>query len=102
MRKKIGELINKISVPSTITLEKSHLFKPSMIELPIVVRVSPLDSVDTYGRNINNEVDEINIIFIPDLENIAFSHYMAQPKSRLSRKLVRNFIEEDFGNFDYN
>ena len=95
-------LINKISVPSTITLEKPHLFEPSMIELPIVIRVSPLDLPDTFDRNINNEVDEINIIFISNLDEFAFSHYMAQPKSRLCRKQIRDFIEEDFGDFDYN
>ena len=36
---KSGVLINKISVPSTIRLEKPCLFEPSTIELPIVVRV---------------------------------------------------------------
>ena len=100
MWKKNEVFINKISDPSTITLEKRHLFQPSMIELPIVIRVSPLDFLDTLDRKINNEVDEINIIFISDL--MTFSHYMAQPKSMLCRKLKRNFIEEDFGDFDYN
>ena len=38
--KKKDLLINKISIPSTITIEKPHLFKPCMIELPIVIRVS--------------------------------------------------------------
>ena len=90
-------LINEISILSTITLEKPHLFKPCMIELPIVIRVSPLEFLDTVDRNINNEVDEINIIFISDLKDMTFSHYMTQPKSMLCRKLVRNFIEEDFG-----
>ena len=33
MWKKNNVLINKISVPSTITFQKPHLFKPSMIEL---------------------------------------------------------------------
>ena len=42
MWKKNDVLIYKISVPSTIALEKPHLFQSSMIELPIVVRVSPL------------------------------------------------------------
>ena len=78
-------LINKISVPSIITLEKPHLFKPSMIELPIVIRVSCLDFLDTFDRNINNEVDELNIIFISDLDDMKFSHYMDQPKSMLCR-----------------
>ena len=49
-----------------------------------------------------NEVDEITITFISDLTDITFSHYMAQPKTMLCRELVRNFIEEDFGNLDYN
>ena len=101
MWKKNDALINKISVPSTITLEKPYLFKSSMIELPIVVRISPLDFLNTFDRNINNEVDEIIIIFISDLKDNSFFHYMAQTKSMLCRKLVRNFIEEDFVDFDY-
>ena len=102
MWKKNDVLINKISILSTITLEKPHLFKPSMIELPIVIRVSPLDFLDTFDRNIKDEVDEIVMIFVSDLKDMTFSHYMAQPKSMLRGKIVRNFFEEDFGDFDYN
>ena len=102
MCKKSDVLINKISVPSTITLEKPHLFKLSMIEVPIVIRVSPLDFLDTFDRNIKNEVDEIVIIFISDLKDVTFTRYMTQPRSMLCSKLERNFIEEDFGEFDYN
>ena len=102
MWKKNDILISKISVPSTITLEKQHLFQPCMVELPIVIRVSPLDFLDTFDRNINNEVDEIDIIIISDLKDFTFFHYMDQPKSMLCRKLERNFIEEHYGNFDYN
>ena len=76
-------VIKKFTVPRTITLEKPHLFKPSMIELAIVIRVSPLDFLDTFDRNINNEVDEKNIILLSDLKDMTFSHYMAQPKSML-------------------
>ena len=83
MWKKTDVLINKISIPSTITLQNAHLLQPNMIELPIVVRVSPLDFLDTFDGNINNEVDEINIIFISDLDDITFSHYMTQPKSMI-------------------
>ena len=101
MWKKNDVLVNQISVPSTFTLEKPNLFKSSMIELPIVVRLSPLDFIDTFDRNINNEVDEINITFTSDLEDMTFSHYKVQPKSMLCRKLVRYFVEEDFGDFDY-
>ena len=102
MWKKNDMLINKISIPSTNTLQKPHLFQPIMIEIPIEVRVTPLGFLDTFDRNIKDEVDEIDILFISDLKDMAFSLYMAQRKSMLCRKLVRNFIEEDFGNFDYN
>ena len=73
-----------------------------MIESPIVIRVSPLDSLDTIDRNIKDENDGIVVTFISDLKDMTFSHYIAQIKSMLCRKLVRNFIEEDFGDFDYN
>ena len=73
-----------------------------MIELPIVVRVLPLDFLDCADKNINNSVDEINIIFLSYLEDISFTHYIIQPKSMIQKKLIKNVIEEDFGNFDYN
>ena len=97
MWKKNDVQLNEISVLSTITPEKPHLFKPSMIELPKVVRVSSLDFFDLFDRNINNEVDEIFIIFISDLKDIELSHYMDQPKSMLCRKLVKNFLEKPLG-----
>ena len=93
--------INENSVPSTFTLEKPFLLQPSMIELLIVVRVLPLDFLDTVDKNITEEVEEINIIFTSDFKDMTFSHYMAQPRSMVCRKLVRNFFEEDFGKFDY-
>ena len=103
MWKKNDVLINKISVPSKITIQKPHLFKPTLIEVPIVERVPPFDFPDTFDRNcINDEVVGINIIFISYLEDIKFSHYMTQPKSMLCRKLGRISIEEDFRAFDYN
>ena len=96
-------LISKISVPSTITVQKAYLFKPSMIELPIEVIVTPHDLLGAFDKIcINVEVNEINIIFISDFEDMTFSHYMVQPKSTLCRKLVINSIDEDFGDFDYN
>ena len=67
MWKKNDVLIIKISERSTITLEKPYLFESSMIELPKVERVSPLNFLGTFDRNINNEVDEKSVIFISDL-----------------------------------
>ena len=83
MWKKNEVLINKISVTSTLTLEKHHLFEPSTNELLLVIRVSPLVSLDTFDRDVNNEVDEINKIFKSALKDMTFSHYMAQPKPML-------------------
>ena len=103
MWKKTEMVVNRISVPRTITVQKSLLFEPSMFELPAVVRVSQIDFLYIFDRScINGEVDEINIISTSDIKVMTFSHYMAQPKSMSCRKLVRNFIEEDFGDFDYN
>ena len=67
-------LENKIYVPSTITLQKPHFFKPIMIELPIKVRVTSLDFLDTFDRNINDKVYETDIMFISDFKAMTFPH----------------------------
>ena len=54
-----------------------------MIELPIVLRASPIDFLDTIDKNIIEEIDEIDIIFTSDLHDITFSLYMTQPKSMI-------------------
>ena len=95
-------LLKKISVPNTIALEKPYLFMPSMIELPLVIRVPPLDFLDNFDKNITEQAVEINIIFKSDLQNMKFSHYMDQPKSMLCRKLIKKFIGEVYAIFDYN
>ena len=88
MGKKTDVLLNEISLPSTSTPQKQYLFEPSMIELPIVVRVPPVDFLNRCDRScINDEVDEINIIFLSDLGDITFSHFMTQPKSMIQKNL---------------
>ena len=68
-------LINKISVPSVITLQKPHLLKLSMNELLMIERVQPIVFLDTLISNcINDAVDEINIIFLSDLKDMTFLH----------------------------
>ena len=90
MWKKNHIQIKRISVPSIITPENSHLFKPSMVDLPQVIIVLPLDFLDSVDKNITEEVDEINIIFLSHLDDISFIHYVIQPKSRIERKLIKN------------
>ena len=102
-------IINKISIPRTITLQRTHMFNPDMFEIPIYVKVSEREFLDIFDRNcvyytISNEIE---ILFISDLKEMTIQHYMNQPRSMLSRKLERDFIEEsdpppDDRDFDYN
>ena len=81
MWKKNNMFIYKISVPSVIEIRKPHLFEPSIIELPIMLKISAYDYLDQFNKEcVNDEVDEIDIIIISDLNDITFFHYMDQPK----------------------
>ena len=92
-----GFVVNKTSVPSRIT------YHQIMMRLTITRKQTACDYLNKYNQGcMIDEVDEIVILFISDLKNMTFSHYIAQPKSILCRKLVRFYIEEDFGYFDYN
>ena len=102
-------IINKISVPRTITLRRIDMFKPDKFEKPIYVEVSKREFQDIVQRNcacniISNEID---IIFISKFNEMTLQNYMKQPRSILCRKLERNNIEEcdpppDDKDFDYN
>ena len=94
-------IINKISIPRTITLQRTHMFKPDMFEIPIYVKVSEREFLDIIDRNcVYNKIsDEIDKIFISKLKEMTLQHYMKQPRSMLWRKLERNYIEEkELGN----
>ena len=94
---KNGLVVNKISVPSIIT------YHQIMMRFPKTRKETACDYLNKCNQNyMIDEVDESVGIFLCDLKNMTFSHYIVQPKSMVCRKLVRNFIEEDFGDFDYN
>ena len=102
-------IINKISIPRTITLQRTHMFKPNMVEIPIYVKVTERQFLDIVNRNCiyNTISDEIDIIFISKLREMTLQHYMKQPRSMLCRKLERNYIGEgdpppDVKDFEYN
>ena len=87
MWKKNGLLINKISVPSVIKIRKPLLFELSMIELPIMLKISAYDYLDQFKKEfVNDEFDEIDIIFMSDLNDITLFPYIDQAKSMLCRK----------------
>ena len=98
-------IINKISVPCMITLQQTNMFKPNMYEIPIYVEVSEPKVLDIVDRNCTYKKlsDEIGILFISKLKEMTLQHYMKQPRSMLSRRLERNYSEEDDDvYFDYN
>ena len=48
-----------------------------MTELPIMLKVPAYDFLDQFDKEcVLDKVDEINIIFISDLDDISFTHYM--------------------------
>ena len=97
IQKNNGLIVEKISVPGIIT------YHQIMMRLTIIRKETACDYLNNYNQvYMIDEVDETVITFISDLKDMTFSHYMAQPKSMPCRKLVKNFIEEDFGDFDYN
>ena len=87
--------VNKISVPSLITYHQKRM------RLTITREKTAFDYLNNYNQGcMINEVDKIVKIFISDLKDITFWHYMGQTKSMLCRKLVGNFVEENFGDFE--
>ena len=107
--KKNDVIINKISVPCTITFLQSHLFQPIMEERPFYVKVTlnEFQIMIDRGCVYNIVTDEIKIVLISKLKDVTISHYVKQPRSMLCRKLEKNSIEEDdpppdYSDFDYN
>ena len=49
--KKNDMIMNRISVPHTITLRRTDMFKPVMFEVPIYVEVSKREFQDIVDRN---------------------------------------------------
>ena len=96
--KKNDMIIYKISIPRTITLQRTHMFKPDVFEIPIYVKVSEREFLDIVDRNCAYNIisDEIDIIFISKLKEMTLQHYMKQPRSILCRKLEKNYIEENY------
>ena len=99
--------MKKISIPCTITLRRTHSFKPDMFEIPTYVKVSKREFLDIVDRKCAYNIisDEIDIIFIPRPKEMTLQHYMKQPRSVLCGKIERNYIDEDWPpdnrDFDY-
>ena len=100
-------IINKISIRQIFTLRRTHMFKPDMFKLRIIVDVSKREFQDIVDRNCVYDMisDEIDVIFISKFKEMTLQNYMKQPRSMLCGRLERNYIAEDYpldGEFDYN
>ena len=100
---------NKISIPCTITFQRTHMFKPDMFVIPIYVQVSKREFQDEVDRNCACNIisDEIDIIFISKFKEMTLQNYMKQGRSMLCRKFEKIYFEEDYQvldnrDFDYN
>ena len=116
--KRGNETVREIQIPNKVIIEKRYDIPGDINRMPvklirstiphdnngpIIWTGSCVDYLDNYYNFDNDFCDEINIIFISDLKDITFFHYMEQPRSMLFKKLEKNFIkEEDFEDFDYN
>ena len=102
--KKKDMIINKVSIVRTITLQRTHMFKPDMIEIPIYVKVTERDFLEIVDKNCvyNTISDEIDIIFVSEFKEMTLQHYCDQPRSMLCRRLEKFNIEENEHDLEYN
>ena len=85
----------EVKLPSNVVVEKRY-----RIAADYVGPLFRIESCDEYLDSLDldqcNFCDEINIIFISNLKDITFVHFMEQPKSMLCRKLIRNLIDGNY------
>ena len=86
-----GEVSNKVKLPSSLVMEKKYRASVKMLHGECGIRPC-YEYIDNYFF-IDDLYDEINIIFISDFKDITFYHYMNQPKSVLSRKHIKNLLQ---------
>ena len=81
-----NEVVNKIELPSYIVMKTG---------------VKPCFEYIDDCLYIDSFCDEINIIFISDFRDITFYHYMNQPMSKLTRKLIKNLLQNQSGDYTH-
>ena len=70
--------------------------------MPVILIGTCVDYIDSCYNFDHDFCDEIKKIFISNLRDIIFFHYMQQPKSMLVRKLIGNYLEGKKEVFLYN
>ena len=94
-----GEVSNKVKVPSSLIEEKKYSAFGKIVYFKCGLRTC-FEYIDDCFF-IDDLYDEINIIFIFDFKDITFYHYMNQPKSMLSRKLILNLLQNQSGDYTH-
>ena len=95
-----GEVTDEIiKLPSSFVMEKKYTAFGKMLDGECGIRPY-FEYIDDYFF-IDNLYDEINILFISDFKDIRFYHYMNQPKSMLSRKLIINLLQNQSGDYTH-
>ena len=91
------EVSNKVKLPSSLVREKKYTAFGKMLDDDCAIRPC-FEYINDYFF-IDNLYDEIKIIFISDFKDITFYHYMNQPKSMLSRKLITILLQNHSGDY---
>ena len=97
--KKNDELVYEIKLPSNVVVEKRY-----RIAVDYVGPLFRIESCDGYLDSLDLDqyfCDEKNIIFISNLKDMTFFHFMKQPKSMLCRKLLGNIVDGNCNGYIY-
>ena len=90
-----GEVTDEIKLPFSLVMKKKYTAFGKMLDCECGIRPC-FEYLDDYFFN-DNLYDEINNIFISDFKDLTFYHYMNQPKSMLSRKLIIIPLQNQIG-----
>ena len=91
------EVSNKVKLPSSLVMEKKYTAFGKVFDGECWIRPC-FEYIDDYFF-IDTLYDGINVLFISDFKDITFYHYMNQPKSMLSRKLMIHRLQNQ--SWDY-
>ena len=102
--KVIDEIIYKISVPNMIA------YGQTVYSIPINIFETAFEFLDKVIKGYLNgiaidKIEEVEKVFISDLNDLTYTHYMEQPKSMICRKMKRRFFDvksEYINDFEYN
>ena len=94
-----GEVIDEIKLSSYVAMEKKYRLYNKILDGERGIRSCYEYINDCFF--INEDYDEINIIFISDFQDITFYHCLNQPMSKLTRKLIINLSQNQSGDYTY-